>query len=352
MITLIVVLTTVAAALLLVGAAVYARVRRVRRKRDAEASERGGKHVRAAPAAVLLHAGMACRRSCSAEQCMSGQQGRAPPRSRACCLCPGARRTARAPRQHGGRPNLTLTHVRAARGRTRCCRPARSACRRSWWTARRSRACPATRAARRAAARATRRACTPTARLARRAAAAPGSGPDFMMRSVMSLPDTLRMRSQARGAPPWKLPACACCGAGRAGRAPEVSHPALCARASTAAALPHPNPAARRARQELLAELEIGQPLGRGSYGRVYRGARRPNAPPAAPPLRPVRAAPVARPSRLRRLRAPLGRPGSWCCAAAVQGAGWCMHVPSSSIWEGADGGPDGGPAGEDWGQP
>ncbi|KAK9822208.1 hypothetical protein WJX81_005892 [Elliptochloris bilobata] len=46
-----------------------------------------------------------------------------------------------------------------------------------------------------------------------------GSGPDFMMRSVMSLPDTLRMRSQ-----------------------------------------------------ELLAELEIGQPLGRGSYGRVYRG--------------------------------------------------------------------------------
>lgn len=27
---------------------------------------------------------------------------------------------------------------------------------------------------------------------------APGSGPDFMMRSVMSLPDTLRMRSQAR----------------------------------------------------------------------------------------------------------------------------------------------------------
>lgn len=181
---------------------------------------------------------------------------------------------------------------------------------------------------------------------------APGSGPDFMMRSVMSLPDTLRMRSQARGPPPGKLPACACCGAGRAGRAPEVSHPALCARASTAAALPHPNPAARRARQELLAELEIGQPLGRGSYGRVYRGARRPNAPPAAPPLRPVRAAPVARPSRLRRLRAPLGRPGSWCCAAAVQGAGWCMHVPSSSIWEGADGGPDGGPAGEDWGQP
>lgn len=178
MITLIVVLTTVAAALLLVGAAVYARVRRVRRKRDAEASERGGKHVRAAPAAVLLHAGMACRRSCSAEQCMSGQQGRAPPRSRACCLCPGARRTARAPRQHGGRPNLTLTHVRAARGRTRCCRPARSACRRSWWTARRSRACPATRAARRAAARATRRACTPTARLARRAAAArPAAGP-------------------------------------------------------------------------------------------------------------------------------------------------------------------------------
>ena len=32
------------------------------------------------------------------------------------------------------------------------------------------------------------------------AGSAPGSGPDFMMRSVMSLPDTLRMRSQARAA--------------------------------------------------------------------------------------------------------------------------------------------------------
>jgi hypothetical protein len=73
---------------------------------------------------------------------------------------------------------------------------------------------------------------------------APGSGPDFMMRSVMSLPDTLRMRSQARRRRPLRVRApCARllrCRPGRS-RLQNNRPSALRACVSTAAALPNPD---------------------------------------------------------------------------------------------------------------